>query len=145
LIKFNLISAFTETNAEDMLLKFKVNLKTAEGEEYPSGFDYSFMTKEGKKFDLKFVQVGKLTDEPEYDANVFVSDDNGGVKRFESKVVSSLIFIERKLDADDFISTKKKSHQLYRDAENHATATLIKNNDLEGVESEYEYRMVFCR
>jgi hypothetical protein len=71
-----------------MLLKFKANLKTPKGEEYPKGFDYSFMTKEGKKFDLKFVQVGKLTNDPEYDANVFVRDDFDGVERFESQAVS---------------------------------------------------------
>ena len=57
------------------------------------------MTKEGKKFDLKFVKVGKLTNDPEHDANVFVRDKTDGVKRFESKVVSiSIFYIQRKLD-----------------------------------------------
>jgi hypothetical protein len=87
--------ALRETNAEGLLKKFTVNFKTAEGEDYPSGFDYSFMTKEGKKFDLKFVQVGKLTNDAEYDANVFVRDDADGVERFESQVVSISIFILR--------------------------------------------------
>jgi hypothetical protein len=75
------------------VIKSFAKFNTSNGQDFPDDFHYNFHNDKDEKFEFKFIRIGILTKDPEYEPDVYVHDDDLKLRKIEKNTVCFLGFL----------------------------------------------------